>query len=592
MLVLGFAVYGTQVRHGGFLMDDWYIASQYQTPAHPGFGLVRTYMHTYGQRPVSALYLLAAQAVFGLHSSIFLAWSVVLAASMSTLLFIVLRQLGLERIHAGAIAALVLVFPTADSTVLWVAGSNAHLNISLFLAGLIVALHGLRMTGHSARAWHAGALALYALSILFAETTAGPVLLSVFIYRLLVPWRAAARRWAADVVVALAAIAYVGSRTRQPIVSAHAQWDHVVQIVSDAVRIIELAGVTTGQTRIPGPVIVAVVALGAMAWFVLPKGGAIRGELGRWLLVTVAGVAALAAGYLMLVPGSSYYAPSAQGLGNRVNALAAPGYAIVLYSLAAMIACGLLALRSGWVLVTAATAAVAVLLAAFWIGEVRKDQSAYTNAYALAKHSLRVIDHRVPKPPRGTTVYTFGIPKETASVVPVWDASWDLTGALTILWRDRTIFGIPSPTISDVRCTRRAIEPIGSLYPGGRFASTYGRALFVNIATAHVQAITDRKVCEAARHRYVLITIESARSLPPAILGHQYLRRLRATGGTPPYQWQVTNGTLPPGMSLWSTGELMGTPGASGNFHFTVTVLDSGQVRGTQTATYALRVSG
>ena len=107
-------------------------------------GLVHTYLKTYGQRPVSALYLLATQAVFGLHMSLFLAWSVVLAAAAATLLFILLRQLGLERIHAAVIAALVLVFPTADSTVLG-CRVPTHTSTCRSIAGAIVALYGLRI---------------------------------------------------------------------------------------------------------------------------------------------------------------------------------------------------------------------------------------------------------------------------------------------------------------------------------------------------------------------------------------------------------------------------------------------------------------
>lgn len=52
---------------------------------------------------------------------------------------------------------------------------------------------------------------------------------------------------------------------------------------------------------------------------------------------------------------------------------------------------------------------------------------------------------------------------------------------------------------------------------------------------------------------------------------------LTATGGTPPYQnWQVTSGSLPPGITLdHSSGQLGGTPTTPGNFLLTVTVNDS-----------------
>jgi beta-glucanase (GH16 family) len=50
-------------------------------------------------------------------------------------------------------------------------------------------------------------------------------------------------------------------------------------------------------------------------------------------------------------------------------------------------------------------------------------------------------------------------------------------------------------------------------------------------------------------------------ALPNATLGAAYTpSQLIATGGTPPYKWLVQQGSLPPGMSLSSSGVLSGTP--------------------------------
>ena len=47
-------------------------------------------------------------------------------------------------------------------------------------------------------------------------------------------------------------------------------------------------------------------------------------------------------------------------------------------------------------------------------------------------------------------------------------------------------------------------------------------------------------------------------------------------GGTAPFTWSVSAGTLPPGLTLApSTGAITGTPTAAGTFNFTVTVVDS-----------------
>lgn len=68
-------------------------------------------------------------------------------------------------------------------------------------------------------------------------------------------------------------------------------------------------------------------------------------------------------------------------------------------------------------------------------------------------------------------------------------------------------------------------------------------------------------------------------SLPVAIAGQSYSQQLTATGGVPPYQWTAIpgTGTLPPGITLNSSGILGGVPSASGQFKFTVQVTDSRQ---------------
>ena len=68
----------------------------------------------------------------------------------------------------------------------------------------------------------------------------------------------------------------------------------------------------------------------------------------------------------------------------------------------------------------------------------------------------------------------------------------------------------------------------------------------------------------------------STSALPAATQGVGFTQQLSATGGKPPYTWTVTAGALPGGLSLApATGIISGTPGAAGNFGFTVTAADS-----------------
>ena len=63
-------------------------------------------------------------------------------------------------------------------------------------------------------------------------------------------------------------------------------------------------------------------------------------------------------------------------------------------------------------------------------------------------------------------------------------------------------------------------------------------------------------------------------SLPDGGLGSTYLLSLAIVGGTAPYQWEVSSGTLPPGLSLNGAGILSGTPTTSGTWTFSIRAVD------------------
>jgi hypothetical protein len=67
-------------------------------------------------------------------------------------------------------------------------------------------------------------------------------------------------------------------------------------------------------------------------------------------------------------------------------------------------------------------------------------------------------------------------------------------------------------------------------------------------------------------------------NLPEGVVGLAYSQALAATGGTAPYTWSVTKGTLPPGLKLQSSsGVISGTLTTAGSSTFTVQVKDSGK---------------
>jgi photosystem II stability/assembly factor-like uncharacterized protein len=92
------------------------------------------------------------------------------------------------------------------------------------------------------------------------------------------------------------------------------------------------------------------------------------------------------------------------------------------------------------------------------------------------------------------------------------------------------------------------------------------------------------------------VTMDAARSvtanfvqimLSPATLSGgsvsvPYNQTIIASGGTAPYTFAITAGSLPPGLSLATMGALTGTPTAGGNYSFTVTATDAASITGSR----------
>jgi hypothetical protein len=65
------------------------------------------------------------------------------------------------------------------------------------------------------------------------------------------------------------------------------------------------------------------------------------------------------------------------------------------------------------------------------------------------------------------------------------------------------------------------------------------------------------------------------RTLPSGIVGRPYDWGVAARNGLPPFTWSIRSGSLPPGLTLDSTGLIHGTPTAAGTYDFALLVSDS-----------------
>ncbi len=104
--------------------------------------------------------------------------------------------------------------------------------------------------------------------------------------------------------------------------------------------------------------------------------------------------------------------------------------------------------------------------------------------------------------------------------------------------------------------------------------------------------VTDANTCIRSHTRELKICDVinvSPSTLPNGTVNVAYSQVLTASGGVSPYSFVVASGTLPTGITLSSSGLLLGTPTQAGNASFTVLVTDSNDC--STTLNYALAIN-
>jgi hypothetical protein len=137
------------------------------------------------------------------------------------------------------------------------------------------------------------------------------------------------------------------------------------------------------------------------------------------------------------------------------------------------------------------------------------------------------------------------------------------------------------------------VSSCGTLSGGTLFAVTYTAP--ATVTTAFTVALTATSTAKTSISNSITLSIPANPSivtaagvLPGGIVGTAYATTLSGTGGIPPYTWTITQGALPAGLALSSTGAITGAPTAAGTASFTVTLTDSGSPALTATSAYTL----
>lgn len=148
-----------------------------------------------------------------------------------------------------------------------------------------------------------------------------------------------------------------------------------------------------------------------------------------------------------------------------------------------------------------------------------------------------------------------------------------LSGELLFVFDEDPLRGIPDPTI--------LFLPLARHYPDGvEIELSAGDSAVLDVARQRLLVTRD-----LARERHVVrVRARPGMRLSPPLLpaaqeGMPYAAAIVAQGGSPPYTFAVTGGSLPAGLALSATGGLAGTPAAPGIFRVRLEVSDGAGAR-------------
>lgn len=507
LLLLAAVVFGPHVSGWGFFSDDWGdSAGRYYPPGGESFSHVVDYFaNTFSYRPVLVVFQPLKYFLLGDSMPAQFAWTVLLGVAISTMLYGVLRTLGVPWVHAGMIAALALIYPWFDSIRLWESANPGPLSIALALAGFWVALEGLRRRSWR---WHAVALVLYLVSILAYELTLPLILAAGLVYTLRVGWVEARVRWAADVCVAIAGGLWIGTHTTRTVSGGLSAYvDHGREIVEGGGTLVARTFLPVGESSRTGLMLslVALLLAAGLVVYILrrPRIEAREGwGLRQWLVLALTGLCVAALGWAIFIPADPYYTPAIFGVTNRVNGLAGYGLVMLAYATVGVVFSAIAELLPpGRRFVAVATVFAAVLLGAAYLRTLDRHISLWESAYDTQRQGIATMKKRYPNLPEGTTVFTSGFPAYETVGVPVFAAVWDMNGMIKLEYDDGSLSAYPMLEGMSVVCEA---EGAGLQSPGSPpTLAPYGKARFLNLGNGEATTPKTRRQCQAAAQSFV-----------------------------------------------------------------------------------------
>jgi hypothetical protein len=441
----------------GFASDDWAFLGSLTTHGDlsaPGRSTEYAFADHLRPRPVQVAYQTLVHDAFGVNPLGYHAVNTLVLAALGALVYLVLRELGLSRSPAVAVAVTYGLLPQYSTDRFWWAAFGYGLAMTLGFACLYSDLRALRSGGAARWLWKIAALAALAACGLGFE-----VALPLLAVAVPVLWYLSRRASGGPLSRQLGrpgAILFLGSNV-------------VVLAMVAAVKLAYPVGVGVGGSY---PLHLARLSLGAVAtsfgsyglglpeavrWAVatvdtatLAVGVVLAGtitayvgivlrrdptgtwRLRQWLRLIAVGVAVFALGYAIFLSNGRILF-SSTGISNRVSIAAALGVAMIWVGLAGALS---VVVSPRWTAWAFAAPIGALSLSGFLI--LNGLAANWAEAWDRQQATLADIGTNLPALEPGTTVILDGTCPYVGPAI-VFESNWDLAGALETRYGDPTV---------------------------------------------------------------------------------------------------------------------------------------------------------
>jgi hypothetical protein len=348
-----------------------------------------------------------------------------------------------------------------------------------------------------------------------AESTLVPIMLSVLLYRLRIPWRKAAARWAADVALVLVALVHLALNA-PPRRQASGSPGHSLAragTIADQALSVFTSSVAPLFAVPRGVVLVVLVVVAALCAKLASRAGAIdAARIRRCLWMLCGGTVGVAAAYAIYLPAATdSYLPLQTGERNRVNVVAAlPMSALVVGSLAllaALVSVGRLSGRRGTIVYVALVVGTAGVFGA----HLRRDEATWIAA-AQKQNAVLSAMRTIVRPQQGSAIMMFGSPGYVRRVqrfgnlrlttsVSVFSTWWESLGAARVrAFPSGAVAAYYVSQSSRLLCRPRRAYYIA--YDGILRDMEYGQLYFMDPVRRVVATVTSQASCKRAQQQF------------------------------------------------------------------------------------------